>query len=77
MTKRDILVLGLMPLLSAGAGFAAVPAWPEAAREMKPWVCNWWMGSAVDEKGLGAQSRELADKDFGGRLKDGGLRTCE
>lgn len=77
MAKRDILVLGLMPLLSASAGFAADPARPEAAREMKPWVCNWWTGSAVDEKGLEFQSRELADKGFGGRLKDGGLRTCE
>ena len=41
-------------------------AWPEPTREMKPWVYNWWMGSAVDENGLEFQSRELADKGFGG-----------
>ena len=34
--------------------------------EMKPWVYNWWMGSAVDEAGLEYQCRELSDKGFGG-----------
>ena len=24
-------------------------SWPEPATEMKPWVYNWWMGSAVNE----------------------------
>jgi len=41
-------------------------AWPEPTREMKPWVYNWWMGSAVDKAGLEYQCRELADKGFGG-----------
>ena len=41
-------------------------AWPEPTREMKPWVYNWWMGSAVDKAGLEFQCRELADKGFGG-----------
>jgi len=41
-------------------------AWPEPTREMKPWVYNWWMGSAVDRSGLEYQCRELADKGFGG-----------
>ena len=41
-------------------------AWPEPTSEMKPWVYNWWMGSAVDEAGLELQCRELADKGFGG-----------
>ena len=33
---------------------------------MKPWVYNWWMGSAVDAAGLEAQCRELEEKGFGG-----------
>ena len=41
-------------------------AWPEPTMEMKPWVYNWWMGSAVDKAGLEFQCRELADKGFGG-----------
>jgi len=47
---------------SAVAAFA----WPEPTREAKPWVYNWWMGSAVDEPGIEFQCRELADKGFGG-----------
>ena len=45
---------------------AATFAWPEPTREMKPWVYNWWMGSAVDEPGLRHQCGELKDKGFGG-----------
>ena len=41
-------------------------AWPEPTMEMKPWVYNWWMGSAVDEAGLELQCRELREKGFGG-----------
>jgi len=41
-------------------------SWPEPVTEMKPWVYNWWMGSAVDEAGLELQCRELAEKGFGG-----------
>ena len=60
-------VFCVLLLLAAGQAVAgAAPAWPEATREMRPWVYNWWMGSAVDEKGLEFQSRELADKGFGG-----------
>ena len=40
--------------------------WPEPTGEMKPWVYNWWMGSAVDKAGLEYQCRELAGKGFGG-----------
>ena len=41
-------------------------AWPEPTQTMKPWVYNWWMGSAVDKAGLEFQCRELRDKGFGG-----------
>lgn len=56
-------------LLCAVAGAAAVAeplAWPEPTREMRPWVYNWWMGSAVDAEGLDYQCAELAQKGFGG-----------
>ena len=62
--RTDLCALLLLAAGQAAAG--AAPAWPEATREMRPWVYNWWMGSAVDEKGLEFQSRELADKGFGG-----------
>ena len=51
---------------AAHAADGAALAWPEPTREMKPWVYNWWMGSAVDSAGLEYQCRELADKGFGG-----------
>ena len=43
-----------------------LPAWPAATKESKPWVYNWWMGSAVDAEGLEHQCREMAAKGFGG-----------
>ena len=47
--------------------FAAVSlSWPEPTQEMKPWVYNWWMGSAVDAAGLEYQCKELSEKGFGG-----------
>ena len=45
---------------------AAALAWPEPAREAKPWVYNWWMGSAVDAAGLEYQCAELEKAGFGG-----------
>ena len=51
---------------AAGAAFAGAPTWPEPTNESKPWVYNWWMGSAVDEAGLEAQCAALAEKGFGG-----------
>ena len=51
---------------AAHAADGAEIAWPEPTREMKPWVYNWWMGSAVDSAGLEYPCRELAEKGFGG-----------
>ena len=51
----------MLAVIAVGA-----PSWPEPTRNMKPWVYNWWMGSAVDEAGLEHQSRELSEKGFGG-----------
>ena len=54
-------------LLIAGDLIAGgTPVWPKATRDAKPWVYNWWMGSAVDEDGLEAQCAALAEKGFGG-----------
>ena len=62
--------VGCFILLLGGALGLPVAAeqlsWPAVTREMKPWVYNWWMGSAVDAAGLETQCRELAEKGFGG-----------
>ena len=64
---RMVKTLCALMLFAAADGLtAAPPAWPSAVRDMKPWVYNWWMGSAVDEAGLEFQCRELAEKGFGG-----------
>ena len=55
-----------LSLCAASLVYGAAPSWPEATREAKPWVYNWCMGSAMDEPGLEYQSRELAEKGFGG-----------
>ncbi|MBR4172582.1 MAG: hypothetical protein IKR48_13105 [Kiritimatiellae bacterium] len=41
-------------------------SWPQPTAEMKPWAYNWWMASAVDQKGLEFQCTEMTDKGFGG-----------
>ena len=67
MVARSIIAsLPALVFASLAAAQAVAPSWPEASKEMKPWVYNWWMGSAVDEAGLEHQSRELAEKGFGG-----------
>ena len=59
---RFITPLICIPLVAV----ASPPTWPEATNESRPWVYNWWMGSAGDEKGLEAQCAALAEKGFGG-----------
>lgn len=53
-------------MFSALLAALTVLTWPEPTATMKPWVYNWWMGSAVDADGLECQCRELASKGFGG-----------
>ena len=53
-------------IFGAFAASAAAPSWPAATNETRPWVYNWWMGSAVDADGLEAQCRALAEQGFGG-----------
>lgn len=66
MMKRNLAVLSFLLAAVASSFAGELPAWPNATREMKPWVYNWWMGSAVDAAGLETQCRELAEKGFGG-----------
>ena len=56
-------------LLAGGAALgaaAAKPAWEAETARTRPWVYNWWMGSAVTEAGLEAQAKALAEAGFGG-----------
>ena len=57
MYRRSLAgFIGFLSVAATSASvFAGAPTWPEATQESKPWVYNWWMGSAVDEKGLEAQ----------------------
>ena len=66
LSGRFICCLGLALPIARGVTADGAPAWPEATRDSKPWVYNWWMGSAVDEDGLEAQCAALAEKGFGG-----------
>ena len=64
------MILVAVGAWAAGASSAVAsggaPTWPAVTNEMRPWVYNWWMGSAVDEAGLEAQCRALAEQGFGG-----------
>lgn len=40
--------------------------WPKTTETAKPWTRWWWMGSAVDEKGLDKQLTTLSQAGFGG-----------
>ena len=60
--KVACLVAGVAVCVSAWSA----PVWPEPTREMKPWIYNWWMGSAVDRDGMTDQCAELSRKGFGG-----------
>ena len=52
------LALALTPRVNAQR--AASPlAWPSVTREAKPWTRWWWLGSAVDKRGISEQLAEL------------------
>ncbi|MDP9959342.1 glycosyl hydrolase [Chryseobacterium lathyri] len=40
--------------------------WPKITETAKPWTRWWWMGNAVDEKGLDKQLTTLNEAGFGG-----------
>ena len=64
MITRSLSLLLVAAALSSAA--SAAPTWPAVTRDMKPWCYNWWMGSAVDAKGLEAQAEALSKAGFGG-----------
>ncbi len=61
MKKHIITAL----LLSASLAHAQTP-WPAITQTAKPWTRWWWMGSAVNEKGLAAQLDAMQQAGFGG-----------
>ncbi len=58
--------LRLLAFCIALAGKVCHGAWPEPSAEMRPWIYNWWMGSAVTEAGLREQTETLKKAGFGG-----------
>ncbi len=60
--KKTLSSLILVASLTAHAQ----TKWPTVTEATKPWTRWWWMGSAVDEKGLDAQINALSNVGFGG-----------
>jgi alpha-L-rhamnosidase len=52
--------------LSAAPTTAAVPDWPPATAETRPWTRFWWMGSSVDAAGLRTALEAYRDAGLGG-----------
>lgn len=50
----------------AFGNLSAQNPWPTVTETAKPWTRWWWMGSAVDEKGLDKQLTTLSKSGFGG-----------
>ncbi len=59
-------ILVTIPLLLIGCNTQSQPQWPEITSENKPWTRWWWMGNAVNEKGLGQNLEMLEDANIGG-----------
>lgn len=64
MKIQNIVKLGLICL--AFGNLSAQNPWPKADNTAQPWTRWWWMGSAVDEKGLDKQLTTLSKAGFGG-----------
>ena len=64
-TRRSVLA-SLAGVLLAGTSAAAVPGWPPATAETKPWTRFWWMGSSVDAAGLRAALEDYEKVGLGG-----------
>lgn len=59
-------ILKLSVLCFAFGNLSAQNPWPKATNTAQPWTRWWWMGSAVDEKGLDKQLTTLSKAGFGG-----------
>ncbi|MEI6949242.1 glycosyl hydrolase [Paraflavisolibacter sp. H34] len=66
-TSRNLLLAAAIFTASVTDAQVAAPApWPKVQQQTKPWTRWWWMGSAVDEKNLGAQLDSIGRAGFGG-----------
>jgi hypothetical protein len=64
MKIKNIVSLSL--LCFAFGNISAQNPWPQTTETAKPWTRWWWMGNAVDEKGLDKQLTILDKAGFGG-----------
>lgn len=64
MKIKNIISLSL--LCFAFGNLSAQNPWPQTSGTAKPWTRWWWMGNAVDEKGLEKQLATLNEAGFGG-----------
>lgn len=64
MKIKNIIYLSLF--CCTFGNISAQSPWPETTNTRKPWTRWWWMGSAVDEKGLDKQLAALSEAGFGG-----------
>jgi len=59
-------IVKLSVICFAFGNLSAQNPWPKTTETAKPWTRWWWMGSAVDEKGLDKQLTTLSKAGFGG-----------
>lgn len=64
MNIKNIIKLSV--ICFAFGNLSAQNPWPTVTETAKPWTRWWWMGSAVDEKGLDKQLTTLSKAGFGG-----------
>ena len=64
MNIRKIIKISI--LCFTFGNLSAQNPWPKATNTAQPWTRWWWMGSAVDEKGLDKQLTTLSKAGFGG-----------
>lgn len=64
MNIKNIIKLSV--ICFAFGNLSAQNPWPTITETAKPWTRWWWMGSAVDEKGLDKQLTTLNKAGFGG-----------
>lgn len=72
METKKIRKMNIQSIVKVGIfcfAFGNLPAqnpWPKPTETTKPWTRWWWMGNAVDEKGLDKQLTTLNKAGFGG-----------
>lgn len=66
LSRILIGILVTIPLLLIGCNSQSQPQWPEITSENKPWTRWWWMGNAVNEKGLAQNLEKLEEANLGG-----------